>query len=251
MKWTETLDKELEQFVLSGKKYGEIAELLNTTRKSIQNRCFRLKIQAITHENIKCKQCSKLFTATLSSKQIFCSNSCSNTFNNFNRKHSDETKYKISKAIKAFNDTKTPVEKISKVKIKLTRQCKLCQEFKVEKRCITICEDCRYDYYKAYRPSCEFRFTLSDYPEEFDFKLIQEHGWYSPSNKENNLKGVSRDHLYSVKNGFANKVDPALISHPANCKLVIHTDNQKKNVKSEITLEELLERIKIWNLKYN
>lgn len=114
-----------------------------------------------------------------------------------------------------------------------------------------ICEDCRYNYYKAYRPSCEFRFTLSDYPGEFDFDLIKKHGWYKAKNRGNNLNGVSRDHLYSVKDGFTNKVDPAMISHPANCKLVVHTDNQKKNVKSEITLEELIERIKIWNLKYN
>ena len=163
----------------------------------------------------------------------------------------NKTKDKISKGIKAFNKAKTPVEKIPKVKIQLERQCKLCQEFKVDKRYKTICENCRYDYYKAYRPSCEFQFTLSDYPEEFDFKLIQEHGWYSPSNKDNNLKGISRDHLYSVKDGFINKVDPTIISHPANCKLVIHTDNQRKNVKSDITLEGLKERINIWNLKYN
>jgi hypothetical protein len=247
MKWTETLDKDLEQLVLSGKKYAEIAELLNTTRKSIQNRCFRLKIQVVTHKDINCKQCQSVVKDIVSSKREFCSNSCANTYSNLHRTHSQETKDKISKAI---NKTNIKIGRVKQVKIKLNRKCKFCQEFKVDKNRKTICEDCRYDYYKAYRPSCEFRFTLADYPGEFDFNLIKEHGWYSPSNKENNLKGISRDHLYSVKDGFINKVDPIIISHPANCKLVIHTDNQKKNVRSEITLEELQNRIKIWNLKY-
>lgn len=247
MKWTETLDKKLEQFVLSGKKHLEIAELFSTTRKSIQNRCFRLKIQVITHKDIICKQCKNSVRDIVSSNREFCSNSCANTYSNLHRTHTQETKDKISKSISEIN---IKTGRIKKVKVKLNRQCRFCKQLKIDKSRKTICEDCRFEYYKAYRPSCEFRFTLSDYPREFDFKLIQEHGWYSPSNKENNLKGVSRDHLFSVKDGFLNKVDPIYISHPANCKLVIHTDNQKKNVRSEITLDELFQRIKTWNLKY-
>lgn len=248
MKWTEILDKELTQLVLSGKKYADIAALFNTTRKSIQNRCFRLKVQVITHKYVICKQCQNTIKDVVSSKREFCSNSCANTYSNLHRTHTQKTKDKISKSI---NKANIKIGRIKQVKVKLNRQCKFCQEHKVSKSFKTICEDCRYEYYKAYRPSCEFRFTLSDYNVEFNFKLIKEHGWYSPSNKGNNLNGISRDHLYSVRDGFINKVDPAIISHPANCNLVIHTDNQKKNVKSEITLDELKERIKIWNLKYN
>lgn len=62
---------------------------------------------------------------------------------------------------------------------------------------------------------------------------------------------MSRDHLYTVSDGFKNKVDPNIIKHPANCELILHTDNQKKNVKSKITLDELLKRIESWDKKYN
>jgi len=60
---------------------------------------------------------------------------------------------------------------------------------------------------------------------------------YKASNRGNNLKGISRDHMYSVSQGFQNNVDPTIISHPANCQLLIHTENQSKGDKSKITLE--------------
>ena len=92
---------------------------------------------------------------------------------------------------------------------------------------------------------------MNDYPDEFDFELIEQYGWYKAKNRGNNLNGVSRDHMYSVKEGFLNKVDPKILAHPANCRLIRHNDNVSKGSKSTITLEQLLERIRIWNKKYN
>ena len=106
------------------------------------------------------------------------------------------------------------------------------------------------DPLNRYRKQCEFKFRLSQFPEEFNFDLIKENGWYSAKNHGNNLHGVSRDHMYSVKEGFNNKVDPYLISHPANCQLLIHTDNESKCNKCSITLDELKERVRLWNIKY-
>lgn len=189
MKWTKTLDEELINLIQNGNNHAEIAEIFKTTSKSIQNRCFRLKIQVTTHKDIVCKQCKNIVKDIASSKREFCSNSCANTYTNLNRTHSQETKDKIGKKIREFNSKKENI-KVKKIKTSLNRQCKLCQDFKVNKKQKSICEDCRFDYYKAYRPSCEFRFTLSDYQDEFDFELIKKHGWYSPSNKDNNLKGV-------------------------------------------------------------
>ena len=103
---------------------------------------------------------------------------------------------------------------------------------------------------RIYRNACAFKFALNDYPEEFDFGLIEKYGWYSPSNKKNNLGGISRDHMYSVKEGFENNVNPDLLSHPANCKLLIHNDNVSKHKASSITLDELKERIASWEAKY-
>lgn len=101
-----------------------------------------------------------------------------------------------------------------------------------------------------YRQLCQFKFSLNQFPDEFDFKLIEEHGWYSAPNRGNNPNGVSRDHMYSVKQGFLNGVDPKIISHPANCKLVLQSENFSKRDGCSITLEELMKRIEEWDKKY-
>lgn len=101
-----------------------------------------------------------------------------------------------------------------------------------------------------YRQLCEFKFNLADYPNEFNFKLIEEYGWYKAKNRGNNPNGINRDHIYSIKDGFYNNVDPNIISHPANCQLITHNDNIKKKSKSNITLDELKLKIENWNNKY-
>lgn len=103
---------------------------------------------------------------------------------------------------------------------------------------------------EVYRRRCAFDFNLADFPEEFDFDLIRQYGWYSPTNKNNNLTGVSRDHMVSVKYGFENNIDPEIISHPANCKLMLQSENFLKKEKCSISFSELKERIKYWNKKY-
>lgn len=102
----------------------------------------------------------------------------------------------------------------------------------------------------VYRRRCNFDFSVKSYPDEFELDLIVNYGWYKPTNKGNNLAGVSRDHMYSVKDGFDNNIDSTLISHPANCQLLQHSDNVRKYTNSKITLIELKERINIWNEKY-
>jgi hypothetical protein len=37
--------------------------------------------------------------------------------------------------------------------------------------------------FKIYKAETKFKFGLNDYPDEFDFTLIERYGWYSPSNK--------------------------------------------------------------------
>ena len=56
--------------------------------------------------------------------------------------------------------------------------------------------------------------------------------------------------MLSVNEGYKLGIDPYFLSHPANCKLMIHTDNIRKNKKSSITKEELIERVKNWEIKY-
>jgi hypothetical protein len=102
------------------------------------------------------------------------------------------------------------------------------------------------DNLQTYRKACKFNFSLNSYPDRFNFSLIGQYGWYSPSNKKNNMGGVSRDHMLSVRDGFQQGIPPEIISHPANCQLLRHCDNISKNKKSVITYEQLLERIKSW-----
>jgi len=41
-----------------------------------------------------------------------------------------------------------------------------------------------------------------------------------------------------------------MISHPANCRLVIHNENISKGSKCLYTVEELIAKIEEWNKKY-
>lgn len=102
----------------------------------------------------------------------------------------------------------------------------------------------------TYRHYCSFKFNLQDYPDEFDFSLIAKYGWYRPANKGNNLYGVSRDHMVSVKYGFINKIDPMIIAHPANCRLILHSENVRKKSDCCLSIEDLYARIQLWNNKY-
>jgi len=114
------------------------------------------------------------------------------------------------------------------------------------RKCTSTYKRKEMDQLQAYRLDASFDFNLKDYSDKFDFDLIKKYGWYSPTNKNNNLAGVSRDHMVSVKFGFENNIDPDIISHPANCQLLKHTDNIIKKEKCSITISELMERIKNW-----
>ena len=48
------------------------------------------------------------------------------------------------------------------------------------------------------------------------------------------------DHIYSIRDGFMNKISPLIISHPANLRILEASKNSSKGPKSEMTLEELL-----------
>jgi hypothetical protein len=89
-------------------------------------------------------------------------------------------------------------------------------------------------YYKA----CKFR--IKDYSCIEGYHLLLKFGWYHPIK---NKSGVSRDHRYSIYDGWANKIPPEIISHPANCQLMLHKDNVLKQKSSSITIEELYERV--------
>lgn len=177
----------------------------------------------------------------------YCNSSCQAKETNKGRVVSEKTKLKQSQAILSHFKGKhktDPCPGCGKEVKRINRR----------KYCSDVCrkESKRKNMtaYQAYKADCAFSFSINNFPDEFNFSLIKEHGWYRPKNRGNNLNGVSRDHMFSIREGFRNQVDPRVISHPANCKLMQHGKNISKNDKCSISIETLKKRIEEWDNKY-
>ena len=233
-----------------------------------------------------CRYCSTLFTITPGSYGKFCSLSCGTTFRNKINLEKAKTKYKlnpvrckccqteidynkrknkycsISCASKITNSISrkrgpTAVEKLPFSKIKFIL-CTHTNQYYSNKnpdgslrRCSPYIKTLKEQYYAAAR----FKFNVYHYLEEFDLSLIDQHGWYTcPGLKRKghpkNILGVSRDHIISISYGFANGIDPKIIAHPANCRVMLHSENKTKQSKCDLTITQLLKRIDIWNQKH-
>jgi len=100
--------------------------------------------------------------------------------------------------------------------------------------------------YKEYRQQCRFKFDPDEFVEEFDLEMIEDFGWYGPDNPT----GVSKDHMLSISYGWKEHIPPAVIRHPANCRLMIFEDNRRKGRRSSVNYAGLLSRIQTWSEKY-
>ncbi len=227
----------------------------NGLRKKFIERHSILKMEYLNNNPPNCKLCGKLLPYEKRNNK-FCSKKCSVKYINSNREiYGFNLSADGLKGI--INSNKKKLQKAINKYLENPKYCKRCNEIlKYDKRNHTYCsKKCAYpnlniNGLQNYRIKCRFKFNLSDYPDEFKFDLIKERGWYSAANRGNNLYGVSRDHIYSVKDGFDNNIDPAIIAHPANCKLILHSENVSKYTKSNITLKELINKIDKWNKKY-
>lgn len=206
---------------------------------------------------VGCYKCGKAFVVKEREKQhpkkekYFCSRVCANS-----KVFSKESREKKRMSLKRFYGTENR-----------KRICKHCGKEILERLYSKFCsDDCRRKHLwslilnrcindvdrervliRKYRTACAFRFGLSNYPNDFDFEIIRKNGWYSAKNRGNNIGGISRDHLYSIMDGYKNNVEPKIMSHPANCQLLVHGENIRKFDKSSITLDELKERIVVWD----
>ena len=98
------------------------------------------------------------------------------------------------------------------------------------------------NYTRGLRSRYNFNFKVSDYPDLFDLDIVAEYGWYSPGGRSTlpkNLDGVSRDHKVSVHSAIQNGYDPFYITHPLNCQLMLHRDNNSKNIEDSLSYDEL------------
>ena len=262
MKYCDCNPKVIENLKLYGKK---VSKTTSNKLKSGITRFLKEKYGEFKRYKVICATCKKEFEIIEreykfnKNKKYYCSKSCS-----CSHKKSSETKEKISKSIKEFNINANKY-------IPEKRVCPVChKEFIAKKKTNTCCSlSCAAKYkqikkynaitndielakfkYNTYKKRCCFKFSLNTYPEEFDFSLISANGWYKAANHGNNLKGVSRDHIFSVSNAVQQGIDPYYISHPANCKLLLQSENASKSDNSLITIDELINKVNDWNKKY-
>jgi hypothetical protein len=101
----------------------------------------------------------------------------------------------------------------------------------------------RTDDREVYWAECRFKFDVFMYPQIPGYELLSQFEFY---NSVTNKNGLNRDHMISISYGYDNKIDPSIISHPANCHIMFARDNFSKNTGCSITLPELLDRIESW-----
>jgi len=94
-----------------------------------------------------------------------------------------------------------------------------------------------------YHRECQFKLKKTDLLKIEGIHLLNQIGMYHPTK---NPKGCCRDHMFSIKEGFDQQIDPSIIKHPANCKIILGSDNFKKGSKCSISINELIERIQFW-----
>lgn len=242
------------------------------TRKKISKTLAKklsLKRGEIKEYNLICLKCNESFICkeyeNLFDKNNFrfCGVKCANSY-------SSSFKPCLKGKKKNINCTKcnkicevsitSPINKFKCDDCKLIKSiCKYCNsEIKHSYEKVYCNIKCKRNFYRKditifsnYKRFCAFNFSLKNFPDEFDFSLIEKYGWYSAStSKKPNLSGVSRDHIFSVKQGYIDSIDPYYISHPANCQLLRQTDNSSKCMKCDITFEALKIKVENWNLKY-
>lgn len=199
----------------------------------------------------------------------FCSKSCAACYNNKRRTRTNESKQKISELMKnkpfiknqfgSFIPKKYSLkDKESIIAGPYTKVFMCTCKYSAQKFYSTTPKQVHPDLAsskKEYTYSCQFRFGISKYPKWFSgaAQLIETYGWYStPGSRKGitNVSGISRDHLYSITDGWKNNIPPNIIRHPANCELIPHKENQSKHKKSKISIEELMHRIKEFTQLY-
>jgi hypothetical protein len=229
----------------------------NKSKKNISNgvqKSYDKKQGKLTEFEVVCSRCNKTFKVVEKEKLFpqkniyYCSSFCAHK-----RTQTNLTKNKIKKKICDnlgidFDPYKRYLKKCKRCgKEYSNKNRKFCSQecLKIYRR-----ETMNINEYRSFYLDCQFNFDLKMFSNEFNFELIEEFGWYSPTNKKNNLGGISRDHIVSIKYAYENKIPAKYIRHPANCQLLKQTDNIRKYKNNIITFRELLQRIYLWEKKY-
>jgi len=235
-----------------------ISRAYNRHQKFCSRACASLAQR--TRDKLKLSHCRECDAQLQGSRYqtSFCSRSCATI--NHNRVRG-QRRDAVNQHVVVVRITRSQIRRLltsqttSSPREHYVRHCSCCQTPLTDNK-KKYCSSC-FPNSRHYRSLAQFKFNVYDYPNEFDLNLIHQHGWFSPNgyksrNKQPNLSGVSRDHLYTVADGFKNKVDAKLLAHPANCAILLHNgaggNNSKR--KSSITLDALRVKIDEWDRKY-
>jgi hypothetical protein len=237
----------------------------NARRQKIKAEQRRQAKELAYNQNPKpCLECqiSIPWAMTLNGPAKFCGHSCATKFNN--RLRSKESRQKQRETLKhsiAQQGVRIRKSPKRKQRIKRIQKYKFCPiDWKIcevtgrpyhtrlkrgHRQTSPYVKDIKQIYYQL----SSFKFNVYKMPKLFDLAILNTHGWYScPGKKRKNLQknteGLSRDHRYSVSQGFVSRIHPLILSHPANCNLLHHKVNKTKHSKCSISLVELIENIK-------
>lgn len=198
------------------------------------------------HSNPKlCKQCRSLLPYEKRCNK-FCGSSCAATYNNL---HSSPDRKRGPEASGISAKEKAKLKRwtiniagpYSKI---YTNSCSTCGKVSLQSSYKKFCNEHSDNYSHEKRAKYWFSFSLSDYPDLFDYTLLRKYGMRSASNPN----GVVRDHRVSVADSIKNNYDPYYIKHPLNCELMLHTDNCRKHSRSSLTFVQLKELVDKYEL---
>lgn len=235
-KYSPTRDPQLViDAIAGGKKGGGNQNAITAVKEKTQ----RLKEKYLNNPII-CLNCSAPIPYDRRYNK-FCSHSCAATVSNKERivkgySLPPESRNKIRSKLSVYAG---PYTKIS------IKQCKFCKTSFVTPSTTRsqVCCNCQHLKWKNNKDQYSFKFNIFDYPDLFDLDELKALGWVAFGGKrggKKNPNGLSRDHRVSVDEAKRHNYDPYYISHPLNCELMPHRENNKKKTKSSLSYNELV-----------
>jgi hypothetical protein len=210
------------------------------------------KLSQIYHSTPKlCMHCN-LSLPYVKRYNKFCGSSCAATYNNLHSSPDRKRGPTPSVVGTTKNERDREKARLKRWTINIAgpyskiyaNSCSTCGKVSLQSSYKKFCNEHSDNYSHAQRAKYWFTFSLSDYPDLFDFTLLRNYGMRSASNPY----GVVRDHRVSVADSIKHNYDPYYIKHPINCELMLHTDNCKKYTHSSISYTQLKQLVDEYEL---
>ncbi len=150
------------------------------------------------------------------------------SYHNYNKKLSETTKMKIGiKSKLKFNDD---------YNLKMREKMEALGYWYNNK-------DYEWNYYNRISNWIDNMFGYINLPSDFNLVGI--------FNNKSNKIGYVRDHSFSRRDAYEILLFPEIVRHPANCNIILHSENSSKRANSSISLNDLFDKIKNYdNIKY-